>query len=59
MYKPKKFETNLDPKEVLNEFNKATEELAQHCELIAALQAINCNLLDRIRMLEEKNISCH
>jgi|GEM_PF-3728147 hypothetical protein len=54
MYKPKKFETTLDPKEALDEFNKATEELAKHCQLIAALQAMNCTLLDRIRVLEEK-----
>ena len=34
---------------LLNEFQK-------HCELIASLQSINCNLLDRIRILEEYNL---
>jgi len=37
---------------LLNEFQK-------HCELIAALQAMNCSLLDRIRVLEEQNMRCH
>ncbi len=37
---------------LLNEFQK-------HCQLIGELQAINTDLLNRIRMLEENNFKCH
>jgi len=37
---------------LLNEFQK-------HCKLIGELQAINTDLLNRIRLLEESNLRCH
>ncbi len=37
---------------LLNEFQK-------HCKLIGELQAINTELLNRIRLLEESNFKCH
>ena len=59
MYKPKTVEEAIQVNEFHALIDEANKELMKHCELIGALQAINCNLLDRIRMLEEKNINCH
>ncbi len=43
-----------NPREVLEVINEANEEIVKHCQLIAQLQAINTDLLNRIRLLEER-----
>jgi hypothetical protein len=53
MYKPKEVSQPIDLITVLNDAN---EEIVKHCHLIAQLQAINTDLLNRIRLLEERQM---
>jgi hypothetical protein len=57
MYKPDKLDRDVITfAELCDALDKANEEIVKHCNLIAALQAMNCTLLDRIRVLEEPRL---
>lgn len=58
MYKPLKLFTEeyVSIAELIEEFDKATAELQEHCKLIAQQQAIIADLMNRIKLLEEDMI---
>lgn len=58
MYKPRKLDKEhvVALPEICAEINKASDELQEHCKLIAQQQAIIADLMNRIKLLEEDKI---